>query len=56
MNLNILNTNWGWQKCDMVMGNVYLNFDGNQGNNFEFWNFKVNKRKYTEWDYEIMEF
>ena len=30
---------------NMVMGNVYLNSDGNQGNNFEFWYFKVNKNK-----------
>ena len=23
--------------CNIVMGNVYLNSDGSQGNNFEFW-------------------
>ena len=34
--------------CNIVMGNVYFNSDGNQGNNFDFWEKELTREGYTE--------
>ena len=38
LTMDILDEIWAMEDiCTIVRGNVYFNSDGNQGNNFDFW-------------------
>ena len=48
MDLNILDVIWVMEGiCNIVMGNVYFNSDGDKGNNFDFEK-ELTREGYTE--------